>query len=159
MQEGQQTPETAAELLTAAADYIETHGLLERTWHTSALGRAAAERLPPCGCLIGTLRVMAGEPPGHPRPAAPPMLAEAERLLMDATPAERESVIPIPRGYAAPEDGVASIYDWSDHYADRRANYDHSRCEYLRELDELRMGDRAKVVKVLRRVAAEATHN
>ena len=144
---------TGAQLLKDAADYIEANGMLFDAWDSED----GTEDLPPCCCLIGTLRLMDGLPP------KPPQSLNAVMDVMDGPAALGEAVLALGAQIEA-ECRVlgeqrygfegSSLIMWADHYADIELV-----CRKQRNgLPEVRRlehedGDRGHVVRVLRQAA------
>lgn len=106
---------TAAQICTAAADHIEAHGLLFDAWDSED----GTKDLPPCCCLVGTMRYVAGLPPTpHDGMAATDgtPLFEAIKAVRDQTMAERHVLADKIHGPAAL--AMPDITDWSNRYAD-----------------------------------------
>ena len=140
---------TTSELLTATADYIEEHGLLYSAWHSVERNdENVPDDMEPCGCLIGTLRLMAGLPPSYGTISNPDdPYTRAMQAIHRATAPERSTG----------EDGWIPTEEWSDRYADRRLSFDMATHKYHPKLERLpgKEGSPAKVVALLRRVAHE----
>ena len=143
---------TTSELLSATADYIAEHGLLSSAWHTSQSNTDIPDDIEPCGCLIGTLRLMAGLPVDHGTISDPgDPYFRAEQALHRATAPERRS------SYVGGDDNGTTIYDWSDRHANRELDFSVAKDRYERKLRHIpgREDGPQKVVVLLRRVAEE----
>ena len=144
---------TPAQVLNGAAAHIEANGVLYNAWESED----GTEDLPPCCCVTGTLRLVAGLPPSPPRGRVgismteTPVLKAAATALADQTRAERMAL----GGEFYGEGEEISIVAWSDHYADteavRRKGRDYEVVEWHRVEHE--DGDRGHVARVLRQAA------
>jgi len=141
---------TAAGILTAAAAHIEANGCLFGAWNSGD----DTKDLPPCCCLTGTLRLVAGLPP---TPLDAEALETEARTLAAVALAERTKPERIALGWerhGTDHKSEFDIVEWSDHYADveavrsrRRGGHEYRRLEH-------EDGDREHIVSVLR-LAAE----
>ena len=146
---------TGAQLLKDAADYIEANGMLFDAWDSED----GTEDLPPCCCLIGTLRLMDGLPP------KPPQSLNAVMDVMDGPAALGEAVLALGAQIEAEckvlgeqrygDKAAPTAMEWGDHYADievvmrKRRGGNHREWRRLKHED----GDRGHVVRVLRQAA------
>ena len=143
---------TGAQLLKDAADYIEANGMLFDAWDSED----GTEDLPPCCCLVGTLRLMDG------LPATPP---DGVVFVMAGSAALGEAVLALRAQIKVEckvlgeqrydyEGAALTTIAWGDHYADIELV-----CRKHRNgLPEVRRlehedGDRGHVVRVLRQAA------
>ncbi len=140
---------TARAILREAARHIEANGCLFGAWNS---GDDTAD-LPPCCCLVGTMRLVAGLPP------TPPDIEEFEtEALTLAAVALAEQTKPerISLGWerhGTDHDSELTLTEWSDHYADVEAVRSRRRggheCRRLEHAD----GDREHIVSVMRHAA------
>ena len=142
---------TAAQILKDAADHIEANGLLFDNWDSGD----GTEDLPPCCCLIGTLRLVAG---------LPPTLSQGVNNVLDTVPGEalraigaqiEPECIALGRERHGDEEGPPfTVMEWSDHYADTEVVI-RSRRHGKREMRRLEHedGDRGHVARVLLQAA------
>ena len=147
-----QGEKTAAQICADAADHIEANGLLFDGWESED----GTKDLPPCCCVVGTMRFVAGLPPG---PGLDEMLAIEGTPLFEAVEAVGLQTLQERHGltdkYHSPDSlSLYDLGDWSNHFADvevvcrKRRN---GLLEYRRLEHE--DGDRHHVVAVLRRTA------
>ena len=147
-----QETKTAAQICTAAADHIETHGLLFDGWDSED----GTKDLAPCCCLIGTMRYVTGETPRPTRKGVAAIegtpLFEALEAVKAQTMGERHALTDHFRGPDSID--MMRLTEWSDHYSDvegvcrKRRN---GLPEYRRlDHDD---GDRRHVVAMLRAAA------
>ena len=79
--------QTGAQILRKSADHIEAHGVLFDAWESGD----GTEDLPPCCCLAGTMRMIAGLPSAPPPRSSrtfdtPALNAAAEALAAQTKP-------------------------------------------------------------------------
>lgn len=147
---GTMQEKTGARILRDAADHIEANGLLFDAWESED----ATEDLPPCCCLYGTLRLVAGLPPTPPKERNDILDAvPGEALIALGTQIEPECIA---LGWERHgEDGPPlTVMEWADHYADvevvrRKRRGGKDECCRLDHEDS----DRGHVVRVLRQAA------
>ena len=148
---------TGAQILKDAADYIEANGLLFDSWESED----GTEDLPPCCCLIATLRIMDGLPATPPQELNGDVLAGSVALEV-ACLALGAQIEPecIALGWErhGKHGPPLTVMEWADHYADTelvrrryRRDGDHHDIEWRRLEHE--DGDRGHVVRVLRQAA------
>ena len=137
---------TPAQILRDAADYIEANGLLFDAWESED----GTEDLPPCCCLFGTLRLVAGLPPTPEGMDDEPDSVPHEVTLALGAQTEAECMVLGEQRHGYEGAGL-TVMEWGDHYADveavRRKGRD-GKPEIRRLAHE--DSDRGHVVRVLR---------
>ena len=120
-----QEQEKAAQLLKAAADHIQAHGMLWGDWasqDTSLLFIDEPDDRQPCCCAIGTLRWVADVNPRTGTDEKPEALALAIAGLEEVTEDERAEMAetePVSlRCLTDAGRAVVDMVDWSDEFAD-----------------------------------------
>ena len=131
------TVRKAVQLLEAAADHIDEHGLLYNEWGV-LIDPDDPENVP-CCCVIGTIRYVGGSHPDEQLVSAD--IEKAIDMLEQATYRERRVL--------GPDFDPVDMVDWSDHYADRETVTDDFGNVTLVDQD----GNRGYVATVLRELA------
>ena len=140
------TREKARKLLARAAEHIARNGLLFNRWAEPDFEGIDGLKVLPCGCLVGTIRMMGGANPDDGLVSAE--IEEAITLLEQATWKER-------RRLAVERDETEmalpiELVEWSDEFADKEAVWAADGSWGLKTHTE---GNREHVVATLRAVS------
>lgn len=136
----------ARKLLGRAAEHIERYGILYNRWTEPDFEGITGLTVLPCGCVVGTIRMMGGADPDQ--ALVPAEIEEAVTLLEQATWKERKAL-------AVARDGTHDVPPielvlWSDEHADKEAVWAEDGSWGLKTHTD---SNRAHVVATLRAVS------